>query len=71
VDKAGLSPIQCILLPGFEWPDLSLVVLYTLRPLARISTAAFSRPQAEGFSAIWFIPQCETKFCKIDRDAKK
>jgi hypothetical protein len=59
------------LLSGFDRPDLSLFVLYTLRRRAPISTAGFSRPWAEGISAIWLIPRCETKFCKIDRDAKK
>jgi len=61
--------MRCILLSGFDRPDLSF--FYTRRRRARISTAVFLRPLAEVISAIWLIPQCETKFCKIDRDAKK
>jgi len=58
-------------LSAADRPDLSFVVLDTLRWRARISTAAFSHPPAEGISAVCRIPHCETKFCKIDRDAKK
>jgi len=61
--------MRCILLSGFDRPDLSF--FYTRRRRARISTAVFSRLSAAGISTILLIPQCETKFCKIDRDAKK
>jgi hypothetical protein len=59
------------LLSGFDRPDLLFFVFYTRRRRPQISKAVFSNPRDEGILAIWFIPQCETKFCKIDRDAKK